>query len=79
MPKLPMHNYTVPALEEEKLYAVTYVYETGEGWFGDTWNIKAKCIGDALSQADDWLASFVNQSNYATYEIVGITVIRKGV
>ena len=79
MPRLPMHDYTVPALEEEKLYAVTYVFQTGDGWFGDTWNIKAKCIGDALNQVDAWLAGSVDKNNYTTYEIVSITVIRKGV
>ena len=79
MPKLPTHDYTVSALEEEKLYAVTYVYETGEGWFGDTWNIKAKNIGDALTRVDDWLARAVNVGDhYVAYEIISVTVIRRG-
>ena len=79
MPRLPKHDYSMSALEEPKLYAVTYVYETEDGWFGDTWNISGqKNIGGALEQVDNWLRNSVDQGNYVSYEIVSVTVIRRG-
>lgn len=78
MPKIPKHDYSVPELEEQKLYAVTYAYEVDGDWFADTWNITERNnIGQALEDVDRWCDGNLDAGNWTAYEIISINTIRR--
>jgi len=77
MPRIPERDYTVSALEERKLYAVTYVYETDEGWFADTWNVTSENnLGAALSVVNQFCSANVDNGNWVSYDITNINLVR---
>jgi len=76
MPKIPDHDYSVPELEEQKLYAVTYRYEVDGDWFADTWNITGyRNIGEALETVDKFCEGNLNSGNWSAYDISNINCV----
>lgn len=78
MARIPVRNENVSPLEDEKLWNITYVFEEcGRcGKQAETWHIRARSIGEALSEADEWCASQIDSGEWVQYEIVSINVIR---
>lgn len=76
--RIPKPDYTVSALEADKLWAVTYVFvqPNDESKYADTWHLRAKGIEQAMCEVDEWCASQIDSGEWVQYEIVSIQVIR---
>lgn len=76
--RIPAHDYSVSELEEKKLYAVTYQYETKDGWFADTWNITERNnIVSAIEAVDKFCDGCLESGHWIAYEITNVNVIRR--
>ena len=79
MPMIPKPTYKVSALDEKKMFAVTYTYHDKDGnEFVDTWHISDQYMSGALDTADKMCEVELDNGNWDDYEIISISRIRRG-
>lgn len=79
MPMIPKPTYKVSALEEEKMFAVTYTYHDKDGnEFVDTWHISNKYMSIALDIVCEMCEAELDSGNWDDYEVISINRIRRG-